>query len=234
MKRLLELGADISLRETAGFSALDVVCCDLDTAALSLFVAHNVDLNAKDDIGETQLMMIDFEKDGAYAFASQLIASGADINAKYLWKNPLTKAVSDGSKALVTFLLSHGAATDIRDLDGRTALRRADSADIALLLLEHGANVDLPCWKGYTPLIAALDRNDIETVQLLLAFNASVHAQAAGETPIFYAKTEEAVNMLHAHGADLNHINDKGGNGVNQRVEIPLNGRFFSLNSTWK
>ena len=84
----------------------------------------------------------------------------------------------------------------------------ADSADIAPLLLEHGANVDLPCWKGYTSLIAALDRNDTEKCYCLPL--TLLYTQAAGETPIFYAKTEEAVNMLHAHGADLNHINDKG------------------------
>jgi ankyrin repeat protein len=79
-------------------------------------------------------------------------------------------ASESGSVELVRWVLDQGAAVDEVDGQERTALVsaiKARHADVVALLMERGANPSVP-GNGSTPLIAAYEAKDGETVDCLL------------------------------------------------------------------
>jgi ankyrin repeat protein len=80
------------------------------------------------------------------------------------------------------------------------------NAELAKLLLTHGANADLPASRGTTVLAAAAGHGQAELVKLLLAHGAKVNAQGAyGRTPLHVAAWKDDVaigRLLLKHGAD--------------------------------
>uniref|UniRef100_A0A915KWT0 Ankyrin repeat domain 17 n=1 Tax=Romanomermis culicivorax TaxID=13658 RepID=A0A915KWT0_ROMCU len=80
--------------------------------------------------------------------------------------------------------------------------------DLALLLLEHGANVEEPNDDGYTPLMEACRDGHEELVELLLEWGACVNAttEDTGETALTLACAgghKEVVELLLDRGADI-------------------------------
>ena len=66
-------------------------------------------------------------------------------------------------------------------------------------------------WEAETPLHIALASDDLESAKELLAHSASLDANTLnGHTPLNYAKTGEAVELLLSFGADVNQLNDLG------------------------
>ncbi len=74
--------------------------------------------------------------------AELLLSYGADINAGEGKTTALHGAVLFGQKAMVLWLLEHGAQANLTDFEGKTPLRLAieqQQQDIAALLRRHGA-----------------------------------------------------------------------------------------------
>ncbi|MHC4206322.1 MAG: ankyrin repeat domain-containing protein, partial [Planctomycetota bacterium] len=117
----------------------------------------------------------------------QLIAKGADVNAKRTnGKTPLLRAASRGH------------------------------LDVVKVLLENGAKVDVGGGK-YTPLFHPIwDKNiDIEMVRTLIASGADVNAHPKDEktTPLFYAvfyNRPQVARILIEAGADVNTRTEDG------------------------
>lgn len=81
------------------------------------------------------------------------------------------------------------------------------SADVAALLLEHGADVDARNKLGVTPLQCAASRGDKNIASLLIKRGAIVNAQnLGGRTALHLAAAyghKDVVALLLAHGADV-------------------------------
>ena len=117
---------------------------------------------------------------GDKAAVSELIAKGADVNARnsYGWT-----------------ALSHAA--------------RAGNAELVKLLLAHGADVNSRDQTGWTPLMRAAMKGHVEAVRVLLEHGAEVNVQEKGEawTALHWAAVRdhpEVVTLLLSHGADYN------------------------------
>ena len=100
---------------------------------------------------------------------NRLIEEGADVNAKddngYL---PLHYAVRNDNIDLVELLIEEGADVNAKDDWGRTPLHWAKSEEITELLIEEGTNVNAKDDEGRSPLDWAVERNNRDTVYLLL------------------------------------------------------------------
>jgi uncharacterized protein len=78
---------------------------------------------------------------------------------------------SRGRMEVVRWLVDQGAALDMRDDQGQTALCRASGhgvTPVVRLLLERGADPSIADSHGNTPLIEASERGYLETVRCLL------------------------------------------------------------------
>ena len=138
-----------------------------------------------------------------------LLDAGAEVNAANRRRSmPLHWALHDEAK--VRLLLSHGAAVNAKQVDGRTPLYMAASmgnaGSLVKLLLQTGANPSLATANGMTPLMAAAVRGDVEALTGLVDQKADVNTKnGAGETALMFAATNgspAAVGFLLDHGAD--------------------------------
>ena len=138
-----------------------------------------------------------------------LLDAGMDVNAANRRRSmPLHWALHDEAK--VRLLLSHGAAVNPKQVDGRTPLyiaaSMADAGPVVKLLLDAGASPSLATANGMTPLIAAAVRGDVGALTMLVDKKADVNAKnGAGETALMFAATSgspAAVGFLLDHGAD--------------------------------
>ncbi|MBL8214039.1 MAG: ankyrin repeat domain-containing protein, partial [Bryobacterales bacterium] len=166
-----------------------------------------------------------------------LLANGADARATNRRKTtPLHWAVHDPAKTAL--LLKHGAPIDAKQVEGRTPLYQAASLGNALpvvrLLLDRGANPNLPMVTGTTPLIAAAIRGKVDIMEALLAKGANVNAAAGtGGTALMAAATSGnpvAVRLLLDKGANAKAVtkrketalHDAATAGVTESVRLLL------------
>ena len=114
--------------------------------------------------------------------AKYLSTSGADINARPgTDKSLLDYATEQKQLEIARYLIEHGARVDAQQMEGRdrglTALHRAavvDAADVAELLIDHGAIVNAHGPLGVTPLILAAGNGSRRTAEVLLKHGADI------------------------------------------------------------
>lgn len=87
----------------------------------------------------------------------------------------LLNAAASGSVPAVSLLLDAGADIHARSISGNTALFAAvlhEHPGVVRFLLESGARADLPTQSKDTPLLRAIQQNQIESFDLLLQYHA--------------------------------------------------------------
>lgn len=131
----------------------------------------------------------------------------------------LATAIDSGSVASVRRLLDEGMSPNTLVYDSPPLLWAIwdERFYVVKLLLERGADVNLPDEEGYTSLMAACSMSNPRIAKLLLDNGADINAveltygmnalQSACE-----AGDEKIVDLLLKHGANLNHVDKYGGN----------------------
>jgi cytochrome c len=116
--------------------------------------------------------------------------------------------VKKGDVAAVTSALDKGAA--INEVDGLSALYIAcedGNVELARLLIDRGADVNLPVSWQRTPLYAAVNGGHADIVKLLLDNGANPNQVSKGQTPLHLAAENgclQCVISLVDAGADVN------------------------------
>lgn len=115
-------------------------------------------------------------QDGDLATVKELLARGADVNAKdkddqtaVLWVAP-----ARDNPEMAKFLIAQGADVNAKDKHGNTALMIAASQSnpgIMTVLIEAGAAVNAQNNEGRTALMAAAFRANLDEIKILLAAN---------------------------------------------------------------
>ena len=103
-----------------------------------------------------------------------LLSQGANINAKEEDKTPLMVLAEQGNvEMLDLFLLNHA---DIKAITKQkeTVLHMANPSALKKLLTYENAPIHQVSQEGYTALHKAIERNLVESVQLLLQHNAKI------------------------------------------------------------
>jgi len=183
---LIRAKADANAFDSIGMSPL-VLAMSLDQPQLvAALIEAGADVNAASaasDAGPPAAPIFLALRSGKLRLAQQLIAAGADANARDdKGSTPLHRAVlvrpAESMTQLVASLLDAGADPNAMRPDGGAPIHNlvfgADNlpppavAQVATLLVQHGADVNLPAaFDGATALDIARAKGDRQTEQLL-------------------------------------------------------------------
>ncbi|KAK5725985.1 hypothetical protein LTR15_004175 [Elasticomyces elasticus] len=209
---LLRHGADMSLEDAKGDTALHLAAWQGHCEALTTVLAHgNVDvdwLSGRDGYSPLWCAISAYHIDAARlllkhgARVSRRSASGSGLL-------PLHQAAVTGQAAMCELLLERGAQADGLDDDKSTAMHYASASGYlpcVQVLLKGGADVTLKQRHGLTPAHWAAHKGHTEVLSLLLAKGAPINATAEeGATPLHLAANRghlPAVRVLLEKGAD--------------------------------
>ena len=194
-----------------GSPSLHQAATDGDIERVKLFIAKGVDVNEKNQTGDTPLHLAVARNQKA--IVALLIDKGADIEATCSrWGNPpLVFACAIGRRDIAELLLSKGADIEAKNSDGGTPLLMAaysGKPEVAELLIKRGADIEGDDM-GLTPLLRAAGRGHTNVVEVLLAHGADITAKLRGETAIHRAMTmnrKEMVRFLLTKGLETSPI----------------------------
>jgi len=186
-----------------------------DIEAVKQHLAAGVDVNAKNDWGETPLHYAAYW--GHKEIAELLITKGADVNAKNRGGyTPLHSAAYYGQKEVAELLIAEGANVNVKRDNGETPLDAAiinNKTETADLLRKHGGK------SGAEDSIHLATRTgNIEAVKQHLDAGTDVNAMdflflGTGRTSLHFAANKghkEIAELLIAKGADVNTKNENG------------------------
>ncbi len=228
---LIAKGADVNARDKGGATALmaaaTIQWSEQSFTMMKLLVAKRANLNATDNEGRTAAHRA--ARAGYLDRAKLLIDSGTKIAGmdafmKTARNHALLRAITGRDTSAAKTMLEEGADPDFRDDMGRTLLMLAAddeySADRTILLLDHGASVNLAGANRDSPLMVAADRYQPEIVKALFDRGAdpnavdrdgnSVLMRAAASQYGWQEERKPLVHFVLEHGADVGHKNAHG------------------------
>ncbi len=182
------------------------------TAVVELLTSKGADIRAKDDRGETPLHYA--AKEGQKETVSLLIKSGAMVDSVDKdGETPLHKASRKGSIETVRLLIDKGANATATTADYHhsplfsVAYAYSGNVEIAAMLLEKGADINLRDRYGSTPLHYALYQKKKELAKFLIEQGADINAvTSTNATPLHYATEKylpEIMGLLVEKGAEI-------------------------------
>ena len=249
-RRLLDDGADVSLANNYGATAMGLAAEVGDTDMLKLLLEAGADADSPNADGQTALLAV--ARTGNVEAAQLLLDYGATVDAREQWggQTALMWASARRHPRMIEFLISHGADINARSLDrdyqrhvtaegrpknmdsgGLTPLlyaARENCMACVEVLLENGADIDLPDPGGVSPLLVAVMNANWDLARQLILAGADVNQwDIYGETPLF------AVVGLHSQinggRASIDPLNETDGmtilrmlldHGVNPNMQL--------------
>ena len=156
-----------------------------------------------------QTPLIKAIEEGDTATAEQYIRNCSDITENGKYEDsPLHIAAYKNNADITLLLLEHGADVNAKSNYGKTVLHGAGSAEVAEILLKHSADVNAKNKLGLTPLHYT---GSAEVAETLLQHGADVNAKTNyGSTPLHTVRSAEIAEILLQHGAEVNAENNFG------------------------
>ena len=185
---------DVSLNG-GSYTPLMRACHLGDLERVKMLLSKNVNINAKNELGITALMLAAQENGLKYGkshatpetygqVVTTLLQHGADARAVDAQNNSvLTYAAYGGNVRVAELLIAKGASTDTTSIFGRTMLDAAVTSynvDMVELFLDKGADVNAMSAEGRTPLSAAtMWLCPLQTFKLLIEKGANIKIRDA-------------------------------------------------------
>jgi len=175
VERLIGEGASVTARDARGRTALLAATHGNHVAAARALIAAGADVNAKDDIEDSAFLYAGAE--GRTEILKMTLPKADLKSTNRYGGTALIPAAHHGHPEAVRILLGTAIDKDHVNKLGWTALLEAvilgdggaTHTDIVRLLVEAGANVNLPDRDGVTPLAHAKRRGFAEMVRILEA-----------------------------------------------------------------
>lgn len=167
--------------------------------AVQLFIEAGVDLEQKNAVGWTALMVASFM--GSEQAALLLTTAGANVNARdKRGYGPLHWASNQGFAQVTELLVQKGAHVNVKSDKGLTPLLQAAArghTDIVRFLIAKGAAVNDADDEGWTPLHKAVANGYEAVVDLLMEAHADPYSlHESGRTPVDIAKQKKDPEMM--------------------------------------
>lgn len=211
IKALINKSEDIDKQDSKGWAAMHYAVHMADEAkaiqVIDLLLAKGADIDIQELDAETPLFMaVELNK---YQVAKHLMAHGADVNRENTndW-TPLFTAASEGYVNIAREILTYDVDLDFKHPDGWSALMfttRAtlgvddnQQAEIAKMLIEKGAELEVRNNKGRTILMNASRNGKAEVVKVLIEAGADVNSSNEKDryrTAFSYAERQKHKNL---------------------------------------
>jgi ankyrin repeat protein len=211
-KVLVDAGANINFKSKERYTPLFFAVQYNRKPIVEYLVSKGVKIDEKNGQLE-HTAMIKACEDGSLDIVKVLVDAGANINLKSKGEfSPLLYAVENKRKPIVEYLVSKGVNIDEKNGHlGNTALIKAcefGSLDIAKVLVDAGANINLKSKAGFTPLFYAVQKNHKPVVEYLISKGVNVDEKNGqeGSSALYQASYDgllEIVTMLVDAGADV-------------------------------
>jgi len=216
---LLNAGVDVDQIDLKRETALHYAAIQGNIEAATTLLNSGAGINLKRGDGRTALHLA--AACNHPKFVELLLGKGAAVNAKdSAGATPMHLAALNGAVEAAKVLIGR-VPIDAQDKNGETALHYAaecrfvpQGSQVAQILLDAGASVDLADTWGITPLQHAAFEKNTPMVMLLIAKHALVDARDhGGETALhwtaLYDQTDAAAALLDA-GANINATDSRG------------------------
>jgi ankyrin repeat protein len=201
-----------------GTAALVWAASRNDQVMLDLLLGAGADPKRANEFGATALYAAAAHADPIITL--KLLAAGADPNAALMsGETPLMVAAGRGNLETMRALLSAKANPNAKETNGGQnalmyAITQYHSAAVGELV-RGGADVNAGSKSGFTPLMFAAQKNDLESARILLTAGAKTNEPQpkSGLTPLLIAAAmahDEFVNLLLDNGADPNAVDARG------------------------
>lgn len=204
VKRLVELGADIKLKNNEGRNVISGLMNYYSSNQKLVYdlIQQGADANVKSENG-SNLAYYAIES-GDLNLLNLLKEKGIETDGRSSsGYRPSTK-----NKDVILFVLENGGDPDAKDTWGTSYLCTAlDQNDIELasVLLRYKVNVNAPCSFSETPLMKAIDNGSLLFVQYLVESGADLFAKKSSSKNIMeYAidkNNKEIIDYLRSKGA---------------------------------
>jgi ankyrin repeat protein len=222
MELLLRKGAKINGRNKANETAL--MWCVHDKNKVELLLKYGADINASARSGNTPLL-IGCVGNNQYEIVKMLLNKGANISARNNKKETaLMRAALFGDTVTISLLMNGGVDINATNGEGHTALVEAienSNRQVALQLLELGANPDLAFAIFPSSLCVAVLHDDIEIVNAILKKTKNVIGIRASLLFAVYNEHDniKLVQALLDKGADVNMKAPDGSTLLSQAIK---------------
>ncbi|HEY3864041.1 MAG TPA: ankyrin repeat domain-containing protein [Verrucomicrobiae bacterium] len=205
---LLAHGADINAKARGGRTPLQIAVDANQIEIAGLLLSNKADANAKEDGGVTALARACALEE--LAIVRLLLDNHADANLNVRAggivpaSTPLACALNGNPEIVKLLLEAHADPNAEYFTQYRPGVRYplldaaaldAHSAEIAGLLLEHGAKPNIQGLDGITPLDNAIRADNLDAVRLLIEHGADVNIlNQEGGTPLVYLRHARVPN----------------------------------------
>ena len=214
-EQLLESGTDINLRtKKQQLTPLMIAVQAQNFEAVDFILSNGGGINDIDAFHNSSLHKA--VAVGSIPILQSLAEQGADINAQNQnGTTPLISAAKNQQGGALSILLSNGAAVELTDHGGYTAMCYAAWRGLLVnTLLEHNANVNVKSLFGFTPLLLATEEGHCNVVIELLRHGADINAyNRYHNTALHYAVNSgstEMVAILIDNGINIKMVNNEG------------------------
>jgi len=201
-----------------GTAALVWAASRNDKEMVDLLLKAGANAKAANEFGATALYAAAAHADPA--LSAMLLAAGADPNAAIMsGETALMEAARRGNVETVRALLTGGADPNAKENNaGSTALMYAltqRQAGVVEELIKNKADVNLASKSGFTPLMFAAQKNDVDSGRILLKAGAKVNAAQpkSGLTALIVASAmalPQTVDLLLDNEANPNATDSNG------------------------
>lgn len=169
VKLLVDGGADLSLQDRDGKTAFSLAIEKRALEVLKVLIDAGETLSSctKDDCTKILHMALRYQRE---ELVTRLIAAGADVNSKEKDKNEKSTLNGHTARCLESIILTYeGEGLIDTDVSGNSPLFKSlQSEKIVTHLIAAGADVNFKDDNGCTPLLAALNREHLKALDLLL------------------------------------------------------------------
>lgn len=220
-KLLISRGPNIEAGTHAGETPLHLAVSEGRKISVEVLLIHKADINARAVSGQTPLHIAALM--GSTSRMGTLIMFGADTSVKTEdGENLIHAAASSSNTDIMESALRYHLDVEARNVDGITPLhlavatkrRNENLEENLVLLLGHGADINIKSLTGATVLHIAATIDDKGITDILLKWGSEVNAEnSAEETPLHIAASEgnwKVVGTLIKHGANVQARDSRG------------------------